>query len=86
MLTIKQLRDKIDKIDANIIKKLSQREILSRKIGKLKSKLNKKIIDNKREETLIRRYEKLCSKYQLKSFFIKKLFKLIIVNSRKLQK
>ena len=58
MLTIKQLRDKIDKIDANIIKKLSQRKILSIKIGKIKSTFGKKVIDNKREEKLILRYEK----------------------------
>lgn len=86
MITIKQLRDKIDKIDTDIIKKLSQRKILSLKIGKIKSKFEKKVIDNKREEKLILRYEKLCSEYKLQPTFIKKLFKIIIANSRELQK
>lgn len=86
MKTIKQLRDDIDKIDADIIKKLSQRKIISEKIGKQKVKLNKKITDNKREEKIFLRYEKLSAKYNLQATFVKKLFKLIIVNSRQLQK
>ncbi len=86
MLTIKQLRDKIDKTDADIIKKLSQRKTLSIKIGEMKSKLGKKVINNKREKELMLRYEKLCLEYKLQATFIKKLFKIIIANSRELQK
>ena len=86
MLTIKQLRDKIDKIDTDIIKKISQRRVLSIKIGKIKSKIDKKVIDKKREEKLILRYEKLCLEYKLQSSFVKKIFKIIIANSRGLQK
>lgn len=86
MLTIKQLREKIDKIDADIIRKISQRKILSIKIGKIKSKFGTKVIDNKREEKLMLRYEKLCLEYELQSTFIKKVFKIIITNSRELQK
>ncbi len=84
MLSIKQLRAKIDKIDINIIKMLSQRKTLSIKIGKLKS--NTKIIDNKREKALMLRYKKLCSEYQLQLKFVKNVFKIIIANSRELQK
>lgn len=86
MLTIKQLRGKIDKIDADIIKKLSRRKVLSIKIGKIKSKLKTKVVDNKREEQLMRYYEKLCSEFNLQPSFVKKLFKIIISNSKELQK
>ena len=86
VLTIKQLREKIDKIDADIIKKLSQRKKLALKIGKLKSKSEKSVIDKKREQQLINYYKKLCVKYNLQPQFVLKIFKLIIVNSRKLQK
>ncbi len=86
VLTIKQLRDKIDKIDADIINKLSQRKNLSLKIGKIKSKNEESVIDKKREQQLINYYEKLCAKYKLQPKFVQKIFKLIIVNSRKLQK
>jgi chorismate mutase len=86
MLTIKKLRAKIDKIDADIIKKLSQRKTLSVKIGKLKSSFDGKIIDREREKKLIIRYEKLCAEYQLQPALVKKLFKIILADSRKLQK
>lgn len=86
MQTIKQLRDKINKIDADIVKKLAQRKALSIKIGKAKAKSNLKIIDIKREKLLNDRYDKLSSKHQLQSLFIKKIFKIIVKNSRGLQK
>lgn len=86
MTTIKKLRNEIDKIDASIIKKISQRNKLSNKIGQFKSKLNKKIVDKKREQQLMLHYQKLCHHYQLNPKFIKQLFKLIIRHSRGLQK
>lgn len=86
MTTIKKLRDRIDKIDENIIKKLSQRKILSEKVGELKLKLSRNIIDHKREEQLIKRYKKLSDLYHLQPEFVLKLFKIIMRNSRKLQK
>ncbi len=85
-MTIKQLRDRIDKIDGDIIKKLSQRKKISLKIGKIKAGHHKKIVDPTREEKMFIRYEKLCTEYDVQSDFIKKLFKMIISNSRKLQK
>ena len=85
-MLIKQLRDKIDKIDAGIIKKLAQRKALSLKTGKLKAKSDKKVLDVQREAALMLRYEKLCAEYQLDAIFVKKIFKIIITNSRTLQK
>lgn len=84
-MDINKLREKIDKIDSSIIKKLSQRSILSVKIGKMKSKMGRKVKDNKREEKLMQYYEKLCAQHHLHPLFVKKLFKLIIANSRDLQ-
>ncbi len=86
MLTIKQLRKKIDNIDSAIIKKLSTRQKLSMKIGKLKNISGKKVFDAKREIKLMHLYETLSSKYQLEEDYIKRLFKIIINNSRKMQK
>jgi chorismate mutase len=86
VLTIKQLRKKIDAIDASIIKKLSARQKLSIKIGKLKNKSGNKIIDAKREVQLMHMYETLSNKYQLQEDYIKRLFKIIISTSRKVQK
>jgi chorismate mutase len=86
MMSIKKLRNKIDKIDADIIKKISHRNTISKKIGQLKVKLNRKVIDKKREEQLILRYKKLCHQYEINPILVNKLFKLIIAHSRKLQR
>ena len=86
MLTIKQLRKKIDDIDASIIKKISARQKLSKKIGKLKILSGDNIVDVKREMKLMHLYETLAKKYQLQEAFIKRIFKTIIMQSRKLQK
>lgn len=85
MTTIKELRKKIDAIDDAIIKKIAQRNALVIKIGKIKHQTNSKVLDTKREEQLIARYEKLSLTYSLKADFIKRLFKMIIANSRQLQ-
>jgi len=86
METIKDLRKKINAVDQTIIKKLSLRNKLVIKIGKLKEKTGKKITDIKRERELMFFYEELSKQYQLEPSFVKKLFILIIANSRKTQK
>lgn len=86
MKTLNQLREEIDKIDNSIIKKLSKRKVLSMKIGEIKSNASQKIFDSQREKKLMQSYESLCDQYQLNPDFVKKLFKLIITNSRELQK
>lgn len=86
MKTLNKLREEIDKIDNSIIKKLSKRKALSMKIGEIKSNTKQNIIDSQREKRLMQSYESLCDQYQLNPEFVKKLFKLIITNSRELQK
>lgn len=84
--TLKQLRKRIDQIDARIIKQLSQRRDLSLKIGQLKITLGKNVLDKKRESAIKEWHRKLCNRYQLPYSFVKKIFDLIIKNSRNLQK
>jgi chorismate mutase len=86
MPTISELRQRIDKIDSQIIKKLSQRKKISIQIGKIKSQAGKNIFDSKREEKMFLHFEKLSIQYNLNFNMVKKLFKMIISNSRKLQK
>jgi chorismate mutase/prephenate dehydratase len=84
--TINQLRKKIDKLDEEIIFNLSKRKSLSMQIGKIKAEMGANILDKKREKRMMAHYVKLAKKYQLQTTFIKQLFKLIIAQSRKLQK
>ncbi len=86
MQTIRHLRLQIDKIDKNIIKNLAKRDKIVISIGKLKNKSSKKILDTDREHYLMHLYEKLSEDFSLKPSYVKRLFKIIITHSRKLQR
>jgi chorismate mutase len=85
MQNLKSLREKIEKIDAEIIKKLAERQKISKAIGELKKQSGKTIADDARENELMNYYENLSTQYGLESKFIKHLFKVIIAYSKKLQ-
>jgi chorismate mutase len=85
MPALKQLREKIDQIDAAIIKKLAQRQKLSKQVGQVKIKSGKKVFDPAREKQQNAAYEKLSAQYGLSPALTKRLFKIIILQSRKLQ-
>lgn len=86
MDTLEELRKQIEVTDACIIEILAKRQELSKQIGALKSKEGKKIVDRSREKQLFSYYEQLCQQYHLPEEFIHRLFRLIISNSRKVQK
>lgn len=86
MPTLTSLRKKIQTIDQQIIKKLAERQQLSKEIGCLKNSAGKKITDVVREQELMQYYENLSSQYGLQFPFIKRLFKMIIVYSRSMQR
>ncbi|PWY57625.1 chorismate mutase [Legionella qingyii] len=86
MYTLEELRKKIEQTDANLIEILAKRQELSKQIGILKSKEGKKITDHSREKQLFEYYEHLSKQYHLQEEFINRVFKIIISNSRKVQK
>jgi len=86
MLTIEQLRTNIEKIDAEIIERLAQRQRLSRQIGQLKSEQGKSIIDHSQEEKLYQFYQDRAQKHGLQPEWVTRLFKIIIAYSRKIQR
>jgi len=59
---ITALRKRIDAIDEQIMKLLSERVELSQKIGKIKKKLNKPILDTKREREIYDQIKKSANK------------------------
>ena len=85
MQTIEQLRKKMNETDAFIIKKLAERQVLSKKIGQLKFQEGLDIVDLRQEEKNYQHYEELCLNYQLEPIFVNQLFKIIIDNSKKEQ-
>ena len=79
------LRKKIDAVDSAIVRKLAERKKLSAQVGTLKAKFSMAVKDPKREQALMKLYERLSKQYQLHPDFVKHVFKTIIVQSRKLQ-
>jgi len=77
------LRNSVDELDRKLIEIVKKRLILSREIGNCKRKNGLKIIDRKREKEVI---ENRLEKSSLDSKFVKKLFKLILNESRRVQK
>ncbi|QMT59096.1 chorismate mutase [Legionella sp. PC997] len=86
MDTLDELRKQIEQADANLIELLAKRQELSKQIGALKSKEGKKITDRSREKQLFEYYGHLSKEYHLQQEFINRVFKIIIANSRKVQK
>lgn len=85
MSTIEELRKQIEQTDAYIIEKLAQRQELSKKIGALKAKEGKNIRSPARKK-LFEYYDFLSRQYHLQQDFVNQLFKIIISNSKKVQK
>lgn len=86
MKTLHELREDIEKIDTQIIKKLALREKKSRQIGLLKKKLGSKVTDARREKKLLRLHATLSEEYGLSEAMVSKIFKLIILHSREVQR
>lgn len=83
---LKQLRIKIDRVDATIIRLLAERRKLSRAAGRLKSRLRMAVKDPAREREILQHYHKMSGRYRLDVQFIHKLFRDVIRYSRRLQK
>jgi|GEM_PF-6208911 len=69
-------RKKIDKIDLKLQKYLSKRELLIKKIKKIKKTNNIKTEDPVREREILK---------NIKSLYVKKIFKSIIKISKEIQ-
>ncbi|WP_242605314.1 chorismate mutase [Fluoribacter gormanii] len=85
MPTIEQLREQIQNIDHDIIRFIALRQDLCKKMGALKRKAGKQIIDLEQEKKNFEYYESLSNEYSIDPKFIARLFKLIIINSRIIQ-
>lgn len=87
-MDISALRDKINIIDLEILQKLRERMVVSKEIGLYKKKNNILILDNKREELLL----KFLTNCEIKIFndekneeFITELWNVIMKYSKKNQ-
>jgi|GEM_PF-458904 len=82
---LNELRLKLNQIDEDLIKLISNRRQLVKEVIKVKKNNNLEIVDRKREQELINKNIELGKKYNLKPEFIAELFSNIIFDSISLQ-
>jgi chorismate mutase/prephenate dehydratase len=82
---MEEIRNKINQIDEQFLKLLSERRKLSLEIVKLKNQEKSSIRDRKREKELLTRLIETGRKYGLDSHYVSKIFYEIIDDSVKLQ-
>lgn len=81
-----KLREKIDKLDEKLLKLLAQRLFLSKEIGKIKKNKNLKIRQIEREKEITERMLGFGKKLGIKKSFVSSVIRLLLEESRKLQK
>ncbi len=84
-MNLNNLRNKINKIDNELIKLLYDRQKISKEIGIFKQKNNLPIHNPKREEEILKNLSLLAKKNNLNPELIEKLFKTIFTYSKKVQ-
>lgn len=85
MLNLEELRAEIDTLDKEIIEKIAKRQAIVDQIKQFKLQHNIEVFDAKREEYLYSYHTNLSKKYNVSLTFIKKLFVLIMNESKRIQ-
>ncbi len=80
---LKNLRQKIDKIDQKLIKILAERFKITKKVGEYKKKYHLPVSDKKREKEIFLNRKLLAKKFGLDPILVERIFKLIIKNVKK---
>lgn len=83
---LEELRKRIDLVDTQLLLLLSARNELVYKIGNIKKQNGSKIFDEEREKFLEKNWLSIAQELNLDINFIKKIFALILNESRKIQK
>jgi len=83
---IDRLRKEIDSVDSQILKLIAKRMKISKKIGAWKKKNSMKVVDLQRERKVLDKISQKARRLRVDSHLSRKLFKLIMIESRKQQK
>lgn len=84
-MKLEKLRKGIDSLDAKLVDLLSKRRFLSLSIKEIKKKEKIRIYSPEREKQVIDRCKSLSRQKGLDPYFVEKVFKLIIKESKKIQ-
>ena len=85
-MDIEELRKEIDNINSEIVRLISKRNKVVKKIGDYKKNKGLEIYDSKREIEILKKIKLLAKKEGLNEKFILRIFKEILKNSKELQK
>ncbi|MDD4875682.1 MAG: prephenate dehydratase [Dehalococcoidales bacterium] len=84
-MSIKNLRDKIDETDSNIVKLLAERIRIAEEIGKEKEKRGKQIEDVEREKIVLEKVKNIAQREQINQDGIEGIYRQIIAISKNMQ-
>jgi len=82
---MQKLRSEINKIDKELLYKLQQRFEVAHKIGVEKKTNNQSVDDKVREQELDKLHKQYAEELGLDKDFVKKLFEVVIKESKRLQ-
>lgn len=85
-MKLDDLRKQIDEIDWQLLVLFNKRLSIAKKISIIKKEIGFPIVDKKRETEMLDKLIKEGEKLELSKIFILRLFKLIIEESKKIQK
>ena len=85
-MNLKRLRNEVDLIDRELLLLLRRRFLVVQKIALLKKELNLSVTDKTREMQIKKRVQELGRDLSLEPEFLVKIFRLIIIEAKRLQK
>ena len=83
-MQLQQLRQRIDRIDRQLLALLNRRAAAAVRIGSLKKRQGLPVVDSRREEALLRRLVQ-ANRGPLSHTFVRRIFREILRHSRGLQ-
>lgn len=83
---LKSMRKLVDRIDNELVNLIAARQHLAEAIGKVKKQNNLSIASPEREKIIIERIASIACKKKLDEKFVRKIFQLIIKQSRIIQR
>lgn len=85
MEKLAELRKEIDEVNNSLIDTLTKRKAIVLSIAKIKKENNIAVFDKKREQDLLVKIQEISAKKGLNPEFVKKVFELILENSKEEQ-
>lgn len=75
---LRKLRVEINRLNKEIIEKITERKEIAKKIGEVKKRHEKPVVDKAREKIVYQQVRKLATQYDLPSNKMEMIFKEII--------